>query len=122
MNFYICKNCGNTVIKIKDENNKLQCCKEEMTELKAGQIEAATEKHIPIVQIEAEQIIVKVEEIEHPMEEKHYIEWILLEMNDGFIMKKLKPGMEPKIIFETKEKPIAVYAYCNLHGLWKNTL
>ena len=86
-----------------------------------GTSDGAKEKHVPVVTIDGNKVCVRVGEIEHPMVEAHYIEWIAVETSNGAQMKMLKPGQAPKAEFMLVEGETieAVYAYCNLHGLWK---
>lgn len=119
--FYVCEHCGNLVKVIKDSGVPMMCCGQKMTELTAGTTDASVEKHVPVYEVNGGKVCVKVGEAEHPMVEAHYIEWILLQTNEGTQMKHLAPGQKPEAVFaicegETVE---AVYAYCNLHGLWK---
>ena len=119
--FFRCAKCGQTVALIKASKCPVVCCGEPMEELKAGTVEASREKHIPVCELKDGKAYVTVGSVEHPMEEKHYIEWILLQTNLGNQRKTLAPGMEPKVVFPLLdgEKVEAVYAYCNLHSLWK---
>ena len=88
-------------------------------ELTANTTDGAYEKHVPVIETEGNNITVKVGSVEHPSLEAHYIEWILLETEQGFQIHYLKPGMKPEATFQTAEKVLAAYEYCNLHGLWK---
>lgn len=117
MEFYRCKHCGN-ILKVEKEMHSILCCQEEMEKLIPGSVDAAQEKHVPKVEIGTD-VIVTVGEVEHPMIEEHYIEWILLELENGYMVKNLKPNEKPAACFKTNERVKAVYAYCNLHGLWK---
>ena len=119
--FYICKHCGNIIAKVKDAGVPVVCCGERMTELVPGTTEAATEKHIPVYEIKDNVVNVTVGSVEHPMLDVHYIEWISLQTNFGNQRKSLKPGDAPKASFALLEGEMveAVYAYCNLHSLWK---
>ncbi len=121
MNIYICKHCGNIILKLKDSKVNISCCNENMELLIPNTVDAAVEKHIPIVEINENEVVVTIGSVIHPMDENHYIEWIVLETNDGYQIKYLKPLSEPKVIFNTNNEVINVYAYCNLHGLWKNS-
>ena len=86
-------------------------------------VEASGEKHIPAVKVLADKVEVNVGSVNHPMEEVHWIEWVQLVTDHGSYRKWLKPGEAPHVEFLLgDEKPLAVYAYCNLHGLWKNDL
>ena len=88
-------------------------------ELTANTTDGAHEKHVPIIEQNGNTVTVKVGSVEHPSLPAHYIEWILLETEQGFQIHYLKPGMKPEAIFLINEKVIAAYEYCNLHGLWK---
>lgn len=119
MKFYKCKKCNKTITAMDTDSNTLNCCSEQMEELIPGSVEAAKEKHIPVVSKE-NGYFVTVGEIEHPMTTEHYIEWIAFELDDGSVKKmNLKPNEKPIAHLETEQKVKAVYAYCNLHGLWK---
>jgi len=118
--FYICEHCGNIVGLIHDGGVPLMCCGKKMTKIEAGVVEASKEKHIPVVALEGNTVKVKIGEVEHPMTEAHSITWVYLETNKGGQRKVLNPGEAPEVVFAlAEEKPVAVYAYCNLHGLWK---
>lgn len=88
-------------------------------ELNANTTDGAYEKHVPVIEQNGNTVTVKVGSVEHPSHPEHYIEWILLETEQGFQIHYLKPGMKPEAAFLTNEKVIAAYEYCNLHGLWK---
>lgn len=118
MKFYYCEDCHQVVI----GSENLTCCSKKMKELVPGVVEASLEKHIPKVTTSTSKVSVEVGEVLHPMTEEHYIEFICLTYKDGYSIKYLKPGMEPKADFNTSETPVAVYAYCNLHGLWKKDI
>ena len=118
--FYICEKCGNIVEKIDDSGVSLVCCGQKMTAIEAGVVEASREKHIPVVKVDGGRVLVEVGAVEHPMTEEHSIEWVYLETDRGIQRKCLAPGKAPRVEFAlADETPIAVYAYCNLHGLWK---
>ena len=120
---YKCKHCGNIVEKLYDSGVPLVCCGEQMDEIKANTTEAAVEKHIPVVSVVGNTVQVEVGSTLHPMEEKHYIQWIIILTKNGYQRKDLKPGDEPKAVFSLdNDELIAVYEYCNLHGLWKKEL
>lgn len=120
--FYVCKVCGNIIAKVKDSGVPVECCGEPMQEIVPGTVDASREKHVPVYEIKDGKVSVNVGAAEHPMEEKHYIEWISLQTNKGNQRKVLKPGQTPSAVFfiGEDEQVEAVYAYCNLHGLWKN--
>ena len=87
-------------------------------ELVANTVDAAQEKHVPVIEVSGDTVTVKVGSVEHPSLDAHYIEWIVLVTEGGFQMKWLKPGMKPEAVFKVTDKPVAAYEYCNLHGLW----
>ena len=121
--FYICEKCGNIVEKIHDSGVTPVCCGQKMTEIKAGTVEASREKHIPVVSVKETGVEVVVGSVLHPMAEEHNISWVYLETDKGGAVKYLKAGDEPRVFFSlSDEKPVAVYAYCNLHGLWKTEI
>lgn len=123
LKFYKCKHCGNIVEMIYDAGVPIVCCGEEMDELVANTTDAATEKHVPVVSIVGNTVLVEVGSTLHPMEEKHYIQWIYLKTKNGCQRKNLAPGEEPKAVFALdNDEVIAVYEYCNIHGLWKTEI
>lgn len=119
--YLTCNHCGNIVSVVKDAGVPLFCCGEKMEELLAGVTDGAVEKHVPEIKVEGKKVIVDVGSVTHPMLDEHYIEWVSLETKEGIQRKVLSSGMEPKVEFLLSEsdEPVAVYAYCNLHGLWK---
>lgn len=119
--FYICKHCGNLLGLIHNAGVSMSCCGEEMEELIPNTTDGATEKHVPVAEVNKHKVTVKIGSVPHPMVEEHYITWVYLQTNEGGQRKALKPGMDPEISFALteNEKPVAVYEYCNLHGLWK---
>jgi superoxide reductase len=118
INFYRCESCGNIVSLIKNGGGTITCCGESMTKLEANSTDAAKEKHVPVVTKEDNKIKITVGSIFHPMLTEHYIEWIALVTEDRITFKFLKPGEEAIGEF-ADVKSGEVYAYCNLHGLWK---
>ena len=122
MKIFKCKKCGKLIIVAKDTTSNTTCCGEEMVELIANTVDAAVEKHVPVVDIEESSIVVTCGEVIHPMTEDHYIEFMIIETNKGYDIKYLNPGEEPKCIFNLvdDEELISAFAYCNLHGLWVN--
>jgi superoxide reductase len=119
--FFICEHCGNIIAMVKDAGVPVMCCGQAMTELVPGTVDAAVEKHVPSYEVKDNVVYVTVGEVEHPMLDVHYIEWISLQTTSGNQRKVLKPNDAPKAQFAILEgdKVEAVYAYCNLHGLWK---
>ena len=123
LKFFECKKCGNFVEKINDSGVTMVCCGEPMTEITANTEDAALEKHVPAVTVSGDRVDAVVGSVIHPMEKEHYIMWIYLETEKGAQRKMLKPGEEPKASFTVvDDKAVAVYEYCNLHGLWKKEL
>ena len=121
--FYICKKCGKIMAIVKDTIVPTMCCGEVMQELIPGTTEASVEKHLPVFEIENNIVKVTVGSVKHPMIPEHYIEWVSLQTNNGNQRKMLLPNQEPTCCFAICEvtKVEAVYAYCNLHSLWKAT-
>ena len=118
--FYVCERCGNLVGMINASGVPMVCCGQKMTKLEAGVVEASHEKHIPVVSVEGNVVTVTVGSVLHPMAEEHSILWVYLETDKGGQRKCLEVGAAPVVSFAlSDEKPLAVYAYCNLHGLWK---
>ncbi len=118
--FYICETCGNLIGMIHSSGVNVVCCGKKMTELEAGVVEASKEKHIPVATVNGNTVEVVVGSVSHPMVDEHHIAWVYLETTKGGQRKPLTPGSEPKVSFALcDEEPVAVYAYCNLHGLWK---
>ena len=121
--FYICKHCGNIVGLIHDSGVPLVCCGEKMSELGPNTTEGATEKHLPVVEMDGNVVKVSVGSVEHPSTEEHYIAWVYLQTAHGGQRKAIKPGDKPEVSFALQDDElIAVYAYCNLHGLWKTEI
>ncbi len=120
MKFYRCEICGRIMEEVKG-GGPLTCCGQAMTELIPGTTDASLEKHVPVCTVEGNKVVVKVGAAEHPMLDAHYIEWVALETNFGVQRRALAPGHAPEAWFALteNEKVEAVYAYCNLHGLWK---
>lgn len=121
MRFYRCSKCGKIIAIVREGSFETICCDEPMKELVPNTVDAAQEKHVPVYEVKENKVIVSVGSTLHPMEEKHYIEWIAIETDKGNQRKCLKPGDEPKACFALceGENVKEVYAYCNLHGLWK---
>ena len=118
--FFLCETCKNLVEIVEDHKVPLFCCGKQMAELIPNTANASAEKHIPVVKVEGDKVEVFVGSAEHPMEEVHSIQWIYVETEKGGYRKDLKPGEAPAASFNVQgEKVVAVYEYCNLHGLWK---
>ena len=121
--FYLCEKCGNIVGIINNSGVPMMCCGQKMTKLEAGVVEASHEKHIPVVAVEGNTVRVNVGSVTHPMSEEHHIAWVYLQTNRGGQRKCLDFNGAPEVTFAlADETPVAVYAYCNLHGLWKTDL
>lgn len=106
MKFYVCKHCGNIITFEENKGVPVICCGEKMSELVPGSVDAAAEKHVPVISVEGNKVTVTVGEVAHPMLEEHFIKWIVLETAQAVFM------------LTDCDKPVAAYAYCNLHGLW----
>lgn len=121
LKFLKCEHCGNIVEMIEDKGVPVVCCGQRMTELVAGTSDGAREKHVPVYEVNGSTVLVMIGEVAHPMIPEHYIEWIVLQTKNGVQRRELKPGEKPEAIFALCEgdEVVAVYAYCNLHGLWK---
>ena len=121
MKFYRCKHCGQIVAVVKATGVPIICCNEPMEEIVPGTTDAAVEKHVPVYTVDGTKVTVKVGSVEHPMQPEHYIEWIALKTNSGNQRKALKSSDKPEAVFAINEGDTveAVYAYCNLHSLWK---
>ncbi|MCR5268273.1 MAG: desulfoferrodoxin [Lachnospiraceae bacterium] len=121
MKFYRCKHCGQIVAVVKKTGVPIICCGEAMEEIVPGTTDAAVEKHVPVYSVDGTKVTVTVGSVEHPMQPEHYIEWIALKTASGNQRKALKPGDKPEAVFAIVDGDAveAVYAYCNLHSLWK---
>lgn len=121
MKFLVCEHCGNLIGMIRDSGVPMVCCGQKITELVPGTSDGAVEKHVPSYVVDGNKVKVTVGSVEHPMVENHYIEWIAVETEKGAQRKTLQPGDKPTLEFALTEDDsvVAVYAYCNLHGLWK---
>lgn len=118
--FLVCEVCGNMVGLIKDAGVPMTCCGEDMTELMPNTVDASTEKHIPEVTVSGDTVTVQIGSVEHPMTEEHHIEFIYLQSEHGGQRKCLNVGEKPVATFKlADESAIEVFAYCNIHGLWK---
>ena len=121
MKFYKCAHCGKIIAVIKETGVPVKCCGENMTEIIPGSVDAAVEKHVPVISVEGNTVKVRVGSVDHPMAEEHYIEWIALRTKSGNQRKALKPGDAPEAVFALVDgdEVIEAFAFCNLHGLWK---
>ena len=120
MKFYRCAHCGNIIAFLENKGVPVVCCGQKMDEIIPGSVDAAAEKHVPVIKIDGDTVTVCVGDVAHPMTEPHHIAWIVLETEHGFQKKDLDPTGEPCAVFKLAvDKAVAAYAYCNLHGLWK---
>ena len=119
--FYKCKGCGQIAAVIEKKECPVKCCGEAMEEIVANTVDAAKEKHVPAVTVEGNIVKVAVGSVEHPMTDAHLIQWVCLETEQGMQRKVLAAEKKPYVEFAVTadDKPVAAYAYCNLHGLWK---
>lgn len=120
--FYRCNHCGNVIVKLVDSKVPVVCCGEKMQELKVNTVDASLEKHVPVVTLlDDSQIKVEVGSTPHPMLPEHHIAFVFVETENGGSHVTLKD--KPEAVFSVgADKPVAVYEYCNLHGLWKTEL
>ncbi len=119
--FYICPICGKVIYIQDGDTQSVVCCGKEMIRLVANLEDASLEKHVPYCEIHDGMIDVTVGEVLHPMTEEHYIEWIAMVVSGEAIIQRLKPGDSPKASFPY-QSGASVYAYCNLHSLWKRDI
>ena len=120
--FFRCKHCGQIIAIVKETAVPVVCCGERMEEIIPSTTDASVEKHVPVYEVKDNHVVVTVGSVEHPMEPAHYIEWISLQTKQGNQRKVLSPNSKPTACFSICEgdEVEAVYAYCNLHNLWKN--
>lgn len=119
---YKCELCGNIVTAIHPGGGDLVCCGQPMKQMTENTVDAAKEKHVPVIEKTEKGYKVKVGSVAHPMEEKHYIEWIELKVGGTIYVKPLAPGQAPEAEFcvcSCATGPVIAREYCNLHGLWK---
>lgn len=119
LGIYKCEICGNIVEVLYAGDGELVCCGQPMKLMVENTVDASKEKHVPVVEKTAAGIKVKVGSVAHPMEEKHYIEWIEVIADGKAYRKFLNPGDAPEAVFCIEASEITAREYCNLHGLWK---
>lgn len=121
MKFYKCNHCGNVITFIESKGAPVKCCGEKMQEIIPNSVDAAAEKHVPVLKSEGQKVVITVSSVQHPMLKEHYISWVVLETKQGCQLKELQPEQAPEVQFMLGEDDEAVtaYAYCNLHGLWQ---
>lgn len=118
LEIYKCELCGNIVEIVHGGGAALVCCGKEMTLRAENTVDAAKEKHVPVIELVEGGVKIKVGSVSHPMEEKHYIEWIEI-VADGIAYRQfLQPGAAPEAFFAVSAKTLTAREYCNLHGLW----
>jgi superoxide reductase len=117
---YKCEVCGNIVEVLHEGAGELVCCGKPMILQNENTVDAAVEKHVPIIENKDGKILVKVGEVDHPMDEKHYIEWIEIIANGIVYRKNLASDNKPEAEFRIESENVIARAYCNLHGLWKS--
>lgn len=120
MKFYECKKCGNIIILLEDSGVIPVCCGSEMVELKPQTTDGPKEKHVPVIKCKDNEVTVNIGEVAHPMDNDHYIKWIVLETNKSKYIRYLKPGDKPEACFKLcdNEMIATVYEFCNVHSLW----
>ena len=119
LEIYKCEVCGNIVEMVHDGVGELVCCDQPMKRFDANTVDAAKEKHVPVIERTADGFLVKIGSVPHPMEEKHHIEWIELVADGKAYRQFLKPGEKAEATFNVRATQITAREYCNLHGLWK---
>lgn len=119
LQIYRCEVCGNIVEVLHTGVGQLVCCNQPMKLMKENTVDAAKEKHVPVIEKAEGRVTVKVGSVAHPMEEKHYIEWIELIADGEAFRRFLKPGGKPEATFKIDAQNITAREYCNIHGLWK---
>lgn len=124
MKFYICPTCGNVVELVEDHGMSVFCCGKKMDELVPNTVEAAVEKHIPVATVENGALKVSVGEVEHPSIAAHWIPFIAVKAGDLVMRRSIKATEKPEAIFPLGDfkGEVEVYAWCNLHGMWKSTI
>lgn len=119
LGIYKCEICGNIVEVLHAGMGELVCCGQPMTLMTENTVDASKEKHVPVIEKSAGGYLVKVGAAAHPMEEKHYIEWIELLADGKAYRQFLKPGDKPEAFFAIEAAQVSAREYCNIHGLWK---
>ena len=121
MKIFKCTKCNNIISYLEKDACDVKCCGETMVELLPNTSDGAGEKHVPVVEVDGNIVTVKVGEVEHPMMDAHYIQWIAIDTEQGRQRKTLTPSDKPEAKFAIVDgdKVVAAYEYCNLHGFWK---
>lgn len=124
LKFYKCELCGKVIEMLTDPTVATICCAKKMYRLIPNKNDGAVEKHVPVVTLDGNKVHVEIGSVLHPMMNEHSIEWIILQTDKAVYRRNLKPQGKPiaDFLLVAEEKPISVYAYCNLHGLWETEL
>ncbi len=122
MKFYKCPACGTIVASVVENCGPVQCCGKPMQVLEPNTVDAAVEKHVPVIKVDGNLVTVTVSSVEHPMVPEHLIEWVVLQTKEGNQRKELAAGQKPEVTFAMVDgdEVLGAFAYCNLHGLWKS--
>ena len=122
LRFYRCETCGPIIAVVKKTGVPVMCCGKPMKEIIPGTVDASAEKHVPVFETNGRDVKVRIGSVDHPMTAEHYIEWVCLKTKQGNQRKPLHPGDKPEVCFSICEgdEVEAVYAYCNLHSLWRS--
>jgi superoxide reductase len=120
LEIYKCNVCGNITMVVNAAKGELVCCGQPMIRQIEKTADEGKEKHVPVIEKTPTGILVKLGSVAHPMEEKHYIQWIEVIAGDSLYVRALKPGQKPEAEFSVKDSRMKVRAYCNIHGLWKS--
>ncbi|NLI40931.1 MAG: desulfoferrodoxin [Caldisericales bacterium] len=122
LEIYKCEICGNIVEVVHGGMGTLVCCNKPMVLQQENTVDASKEKHVPVIEHTQEGVKVKIGAVAHPMEEKHYIEWIQIIFGDKACRQFLKPGDPPEATFNVHPDKVVAREYCNIHGLWKGEM
>ena len=122
MRFYECRDCGNIITYQREARLSVHCCGQAMTELEPNTQDGSMEKHKPVLDYKGKNVMVRVGELMHPMENDHHIQWVILETSRGYYKRHLQPGGDPvaRFTLQEDEEVRSAYEYCNIHGLWKS--
>ena len=122
MKFYECRHCGNIITYQREVRLSASCCGRVMLEMEPNTTDASLEKHKPVLDYKGKNVLVRVGEVLHPMENAHHIQWVILETSKGYYKRFLQPGADPvaRFTLQDDEEVRSAYEYCNLHGLWKS--